>query len=80
MLSLIVCDQIITDRVTGKVSLIGMFATVHTPRFPWMRPQTCVYAALTDGHGKTPIIIRMEMGKWETVTYMTRGGTDPGLA
>ena len=59
MLSLIVCDQIIADRITGKVSLIGVFAIVHTPRFPWTHPQTCVCAALTDGHGKTPIIIRM---------------------
>jgi hypothetical protein len=59
VLSLIVCDQIITDRVTGKVSLIGMFAAVHAPRFPVSHPQICVYVALTDGHGKTPITIRI---------------------
>ena len=59
VLSLIVCDQIITDRVTGKVSLIGMFAAVHSPRFPVTHPQVCVYVALTEGHGKTPITIRI---------------------
>jgi hypothetical protein len=59
VLSLIVCDQIITDRVTGKVSLIGMFSTIHTPRFPVQHPQICVYAAMTDGRGKTPITIRV---------------------
>ena len=59
VLSLIVCDQIITDRVTGKVSLIGMFSAIHSPRFPVTHPQTCVYVALTDGHGKTPITVRI---------------------
>ncbi len=59
VLSLIVCDQIITDRVTGKVSLIGMFSAVHAPRFPVSHPQICVYVALTDGRGKTPITIRI---------------------
>ena len=59
VLSLIVCDQIITDRVTGKVSLIGMFSAIHAPRFPHVHPQTSVYVALTDGRGKTPITIRI---------------------
>ncbi len=59
VLSLIVCDQIITDRVTGKVSLIGMFSAIHSPRFPVVHPQTSVYVALTDGHGKTPVTIRI---------------------
>ncbi|MFH0981062.1 MAG: hypothetical protein V2A79_05940 [Planctomycetota bacterium] len=59
VLSLIVCDQIITDRVSGKVSLIGMFSAIHSPRFPVAHPQICVYVAMTDGHGKTPITIRI---------------------
>ncbi|MCP4591797.1 MAG: hypothetical protein GY842_13740 [bacterium] len=59
VLSLIVCDQIITDRVTGKVSLIGMFSAIHTPRFPVVHPQISVYVALTDGRGKTPLTIRI---------------------
>ena len=59
VISLIVCDQIITDRVTGKVSLIGMFSAIHSPRFPVAHPQLCVHVALTDGRGKTPITIRI---------------------
>jgi hypothetical protein len=59
VLSLIVCDTIITDRMTGKVSLIGMFSAIHSPRFPVSHPQICVHVALTDGHGKTPITIRI---------------------
>ena len=59
VLSLIVCDQIITDRVTGKQSLIGMFSRIHAVRFPATQPQLCVHVALTDGHGKTPLMIRI---------------------
>lgn len=59
VLSLIVCDQIITDRLTGKQSLIGMFSRVHARKFPTAHPQLCVFASLTDGHGPTELTIRI---------------------
>lgn len=62
VLSLIVCDQIITDRLTGKQSLIGMFSKVHAPRFPASHPQLSVFCAMTDGHGKTELTIRIVDG------------------
>lgn len=59
VLALIVCDQIITDRMTGKQSLIGMFSKIHAQRFPASHPQLSVFVALTDGHGKTQLVIRL---------------------
>ncbi len=59
VLSLIVCDQIITDRMTGKQSLIGMFAVIPAVRFPLVHPQLCVHVSLTDGHGKTNFSVRV---------------------
>ena len=59
VLSMIVCDQIITDRLTGKQSLIGMFSVVHAVGFPVTHPQVCVYVALTEGYGKTEFLIRI---------------------
>jgi len=59
VLALLVCDQIITDRLTGKVSLIGMFSKVHGRRFPAAHPSMSVFVALTDGHGKTELTIRI---------------------
>ncbi len=59
VLSLLVCDQIITDRITGKQSLIGIFTTLHAWRFPVTHPHLCVYVALTEGRGKTPLTIRI---------------------
>lgn len=59
VISLIVCDQIITDRLTGKQSLIGMFSRVHGRLFPASHPQLSVFVMLTDGHGKTELMIRI---------------------
>ena len=59
VLALILCDQIITDRITGKQSLIGMFSTINSFQFPVVQPQLSVYVALTDGRGKTPLTIRI---------------------
>ena len=59
VLALIICDQIITDRLTGKQSLIGMFSRVHVRGFPATHPQLSVYVALTDGHGETEFTIRI---------------------
>ena len=59
VLALIVCDQIITDRLTGKQSLIGMFSRVHAPGFPAPHSQLSVFVALTEGYGKTELRIRI---------------------
>ncbi len=59
VLSLILCDQIITDRMTGKQSLIGMFSNVHAWRFPASHHQLCVFAALNEGYGETELVLRI---------------------
>jgi hypothetical protein len=59
VLSLLVCDQIITDRATGKQSLIGLFSTIHAFRYPVTQPLLSVHVSLTGGRGKTPITIRI---------------------
>ncbi|NOX59274.1 MAG: hypothetical protein GXP29_10500 [Planctomycetes bacterium] len=59
ILSLVVCDQIITDRVTGKQSLIGIFSVIHATNFPVNHPQLSVYTSLTGGHGSVDLMIRI---------------------
>ena len=50
VLSLLVCDQILIDRLTGKTSLIGMFSTIGAPRYPVRHPHLCIFASLTDAN------------------------------
>jgi len=59
VLALLVCDQIITDRITGKQSLIGMFSVIHALKFPVMHPQLAVFTSLTGGHGEYELMIRV---------------------
>lgn len=63
VLALLICDQVISDRLTGKQSLIGMFSAIRALRFPATHPQLCIYAALTDGRGKTPLTLRIVDGE-----------------
>lgn len=59
VLSLLVCDQIITDRLTGKQSLIGMFSKIHTRGFPASHPQLCIFVMMTEGYGEVDVLLRV---------------------
>lgn len=59
VLALVICDQIITDRMTGKQSLIGMFSQIRSLRFPAAHAQLSVFVALTEGYGKTEVTLRI---------------------
>jgi len=66
VLSINICDSIIRDEFTKKVSLIGLFNTIRASSFPCTHPQLHVYVALTNGHGKYKTEIRflnLEEGK-----------------
>lgn len=58
VLSINVCDTIIRDERTKKVSLVGLFNAIHASTFPTVHPSMCVYIALTNGHGKCKLDVR----------------------
>lgn len=59
VLSLLVCDQVITDSETQKPSVIGCFSSLLAPKFPVVHPGFVIFAELTDGQGSVPITIRL---------------------
>ncbi len=59
VLSMILCEQIITDRITGKQSLICMFCSIHSLGFKASHHQLCVYVTLTEGYGETELRMRI---------------------
>ncbi len=59
ILSINICDAIIRDETTKKVSLIGIFNTIHALSFPTVHPLLHLYMALTNGHGKYKGEIRL---------------------
>ena len=58
VLSINICDSVIRDEVTKKVSLIGLFNTIKASRLPCMHPLLHIHVALTNGHGKYATDVR----------------------
>lgn len=59
VLSINICDSIIRDERTKKVSLIGLFNSIFAPTFPVRHPVMHVYIALTNGHGLYKLNVRL---------------------
>lgn len=71
---LFLCDLVISDAQSGKVSLINLFDRFRVPSFP-SPPKPCVaYAFLTDGSGEVDLTIEIEaLASLEQVySYKTR--------
>lgn len=58
LLSINICDSIIRDEITKKVSLIGLFNTITATSFPCIHPNMHVHIVLTNGHGKYDTDVR----------------------
>lgn len=66
VLSINICDMIIRDERTKKVSLIGLFSVIRAQSFPVIHSMMHVYVEMTNGHGTYEIEIRfssMDEGK-----------------
>ena len=51
LLSIIICNDVIEDKRTGKISLIGTFNGILTQSFPTSHSHMVVHVSLTDGRG-----------------------------
>src|SRR5216684_1838861 len=58
-LAIVICDQIIEDKLTNKKSLIGIFNQIGTGHFPCRHPQVCVFVSLTEGQGQSTARLRI---------------------
>jgi hypothetical protein len=59
VLAMIICDSVYIDPTTSKRSLLGIFSDIIAPSFPVNIAHFMLYAVFTDGHGTTPIKIRL---------------------
>lgn len=58
-LAIVVCDQIIEDKLTSKKSLIGIFNNIASHQFPCRHPQISVFVSLTEGRGQCQARLRI---------------------
>ena len=59
LLSAVICERIIFDKITGMPSLINIIQMVNAPRYPVRHGQLVFFCELTNGHGKTKTKIRI---------------------
>lgn len=76
LVSLLICDQVIDDRLTKKKSAIGLFNTVLVPSLPTRIHQLAVMATLTEISGRTPLRLRLMRDEDNSVLMQTQGHVD----
>ena len=76
LVSLLVCDQVIDDKLSHKKSAIGLFNTVLVPSVPTRVFQLAVMATLTEIAGRTPLQLRLVRDDDNHVLMQTRGHVD----
>lgn len=59
LLSAIICDRVIFDRISGMPSIINIVQTINAPRYPVRHDQLIFFCELTNGHGNTRLKIRL---------------------
>lgn len=58
LLSTVICDRVIFDKITGMPSLINIIQSINAPKYP-IRNILVFFCELTNGHGRTPTTIRL---------------------
>jgi hypothetical protein len=59
LLSSIVCDRVIFDRISGMPSIINIIQNINAPRYPVRHDQLIYFCEMTNGHGVTHLKIRL---------------------
>jgi hypothetical protein len=59
LLSAIICERVIFDRITGMPSIINIIQNINAPKYPVRYPSLVFFCELTNGHGKTKMMIRL---------------------
>jgi len=72
-LAIVVCDQIIEDKLTNKKSLIGIFNQIGAGSFPCRHPHMAVFVSLTEGRGGCAARLRIAQEDAGTVVAELNG-------
>jgi hypothetical protein len=76
LVSLLICDQVIDDRLSNKKSAIGLFNAVLVPAVPTRIHRLTVMATLTEISGRTPLQLRLMRDEDNSVLMQTQGHVD----
>lgn len=65
--AILLCDQIILDQFTGKISVVGVFEEYVLSQIPGFTVKACVFLQLVEGIGSCILEVRLEDVEARTV-------------
>lgn len=71
LLAMSVCDQIIREEGTKKISLIGLFNTIQAKTFPCVHSKLHIYIALTEYEGQANCELKFSYGDDKPIVQLT---------
>jgi hypothetical protein len=74
LLSAIICERVIFDKMSGMPSIINIIQNVNSPKYPVRYPSLVFFCELTNGHGKTKTKIRLVDEKEEEKVLFEQEG------
>jgi len=75
LLSAVICERVIFDRITGSPSLINIIQGINAPKYPVRYWQLVFFCELTNGHGKTETDLRIVDATHEDKVIFTQRGS-----
>ncbi len=72
LLSSVICDRVIFDKITGMPSLINIIQSINAPKYP-IRNVLVFFCELTNGHGPTQTTIRLIGSQEDKVLFEQKG-------
>lgn len=69
VLSFVACEQIITDAESRNPTIVNVFHDVFATKYPSLHPRLSVFIELTNGHGQTPLEIRLVHEKTQKTVF-----------
>lgn len=76
LVSFLLCDQVLDDRLTGKKSAIGLFNAIRVPSMPTRLTQVVVMASLTEIAAPTTVELRLVRDADNNPLLRTQGTVD----
>jgi hypothetical protein len=74
LLSAVICDKVIFDKMTGSPSLINIIQNINAPRYPVRYWQLVFFCELTNGHGRTNTKIKLVDDQEDEKVVFEQGG------
>jgi hypothetical protein len=76
LVSFLVCDQVIDDKLSNKKSAIGIFNTIIVPKLPTSIHQMAILASVTEITGRAELELRLVRDTDNAILFSGRGAVE----